>query len=393
MVKKTVNVKLRLAVLVAASIFGGARPVAGQGAEPQLKVVPTGRVLVDGALYASPQKEKFPDGMAIPEARLGAGMTYGLWSAGIDVGYAYAKVGLRNMWIQYDFNPSTALRVGNFIHQFGLQSTSKSKKTTFEEPVASAPFTPGLQLGAMLTHWTPRFFGAVSGHVESSALTQVMNAPLFTQQGYGFLSRLVVRDVRSEGPIVSGGLSLGFATPQRRVKDMADVHDGFYLSANFPTKVVQEKALSVQVEEAKNLFKVSPEILAAYGRTAVEGQYFFQTVSRRGGLDAFKAQSCYVNVRTLLTRGRYSYVASAAQLADPGKGALECVADWNWTSLSDSKSGILGGRATSAGVTLNYYFNRYVTGRLNYTYTHTWDRAGFQPETLNVVQARLMVLF
>lgn len=34
---------------------------------PKLQVTPSGRILMDGALYASPQKEQFPDGMAIPE--------------------------------------------------------------------------------------------------------------------------------------------------------------------------------------------------------------------------------------------------------------------------------------------------------------------------------------
>lgn len=375
---------LTAAILACGTAYGG---------EPELKVTPTGRVLIDGAAYVSPHKSRFPDGMAIPEARLGANMSYGRWSAGLDVGYAYAKIGLRNMWAQYGFTERDALRVGNFIHQFGLQSTSNSKKCTFEQPVASALFTPGLQLGAMFTHWTPRFFGAVSAHVESSALTQVMNEPLFNQQGYGLLSRFALRNVLQKGPVLHAGLSLGFATPQRTVKDQVDVHDGFLISANFPTKVVQEKALSAQVDHARNLFKISPELVAAQGRAALEAQYFYQTVGRSGGCRAFAAQGCWVNLRMLLTRGSYSYSPSSAQLADPVKNALECVADWNWSDLSDRRAGISGGRATSAGMTLNYYVNRYVTARLNYTYTHTWDRGDLPRETLGVFQARLMVLF
>lgn len=367
--------------------------VASGEEEPQLKVVPTGRVLIDGALYATPQKEQFPDGMAIPEVRLGANMKYGKWSAGLDFGYAYAKIGMRNMWAQYDFTPTNSLRIGNFIHQFGLQSTSRSKKVTFEEPLASMLFTPGLQLGAMFTHHSPLFFGAVSAHVESSALTQVMNKPLFNQQGYGLLTRLVMRKVGTDGPIFHGGVSLGFATPQRTLKDQTDMHDGFLISANFSTKVVQEKAISAQIDNARNLFKISPEIIVAQGRGAVEAQYFYQTIGRKEDMNAFNSQSFYVTLRGLLIRGHYSYVSSTAQLADPNKNALECVVNWNWSNLSDSKAGIFGGRANCAGVTLNYYINRYVTARLNYSYTHTWDRVGFTPKSLNAFQARLMVLF
>lgn len=136
---------------------------------PKLQVTPSGRILMDGALYASPQKEQFPDGMAIPEVRLGAKFKYGKWSANIDMGYAYAKLGLRNIWLEYGFNNHSSIRFGNFIHQFGLQSTSLSLKSTFEQPLASALFTPGLQLGVMYVNYTPAFYGAVSAHVESSA--------------------------------------------------------------------------------------------------------------------------------------------------------------------------------------------------------------------------------
>lgn len=110
---------------------------------------------MDGALYASPQKEQFPDGMAIPEVGLGAKFKYGKWSANIDMGYAYAKLGLRNIWLEYGFNNHSSIRFGNFIHQFGLQSTSLSLKSTFEQPLASALFTPGLQLGVMYVNYTP----------------------------------------------------------------------------------------------------------------------------------------------------------------------------------------------------------------------------------------------
>ena len=105
-------------------------PLLINASEPEFKVRPTGRILIDGALYASPQKSLFPDGMAIPEVRLGANMTYGKWSSSIDVSYSYAKLGMRNMWIEYGFNQNNSLRIGNFIHQYGLQSTSQSVKVT-----------------------------------------------------------------------------------------------------------------------------------------------------------------------------------------------------------------------------------------------------------------------
>lgn len=363
------------------------------GEQPEIKVVPSGRALIDGALYASPQKGSFPDGMAIPEVRLGAKMTYAKWSANIDVAFAYSKIGLRNMWIEYGFDPHNSLRIGNFIHQYGLQSTSTSVKDTYEQPVASALYTPGLQLGAMFVHYSPRFYAAASFHVESSALSQAVNAPLFNQQGYGLLSRLVYRQKKDGSPIWHVGFSGGFATPQRKVEDNVDIHDGFTVSANFPTRVAQVSALGATIDKAMNLFKFTPELVVAHKRLAFEGQYFFQQVNRRQGLRAFRSQSGYASLRGLVCGGDYSYVTSTAQLAAPKSKTLECVLNYNYSTLVDARAGISGGRCNVASVTFNYYFNPYITARLNYFYAHTWDRAGVDPMTLNGFQARLMVLF
>lgn len=359
----------------------------------KLEVRPTGRILMDGALYASPDKDNFPDGVAIPEVRLGANMTYGRWSSLIDVGLAYGKVGMRNMWIQYSFDRHNALRFGNFIHQYGLQSTSQSLKHTFEQPIASALFTPGIQLGAMFTHWDARWFAAGSVHAEKSAVTQVMNLPTFNQQGYGLLSRVVLRGHPAEDRTWHVGLSGGFSTPQRTLEEGVDIHNGFTFDATFPTKVIQRTAISATVGEAMNLFKFTPEVLLACNRLAFEGQYFYQQVNRRHGAHAFRAHSAYATVRGLIKGGGYGYSAANAQLTNPTKGALECVLDYNHARLTDSRAGIYGGLANSVSATFNYYFNPYITARLNYTFTHTWDHGVHMSETLNVFQARLMVMF
>ena len=365
--------------------------------EPKLKLTPTARVLIDGALYASPEKKLFKDGLAIPEARVGVKMSYGKWSSWIDMAFAYGKVGLRNMWIEYAFNKNHSLRFGNYIQPYGYQSTTTlSLKCTFEQPMAAAPFTPGILLGGMYTFKNPTFWAAASFHVESAALTNVMNYPMFTQQGYGLLTRLVWRQKNSgigDAPILQAGVSAGFVTPQRTLEGNEDVHDGFALAATYPTKVTTLEAVGTNVNNARNLFKFTPELCLAYKRCALEGQYFFQTIDRKGKLPSYISQSGYVTLRTLLTRGQYGYDSDVAMVTHPKKNTLELAIDYNYITLSDSHAGIYGGRANSFNATLNYYFNPYVTARLNYTYTHTWNRTGFDPTTLNGFQARLMVLF
>ena len=64
--------------------------------EPKFTVKPTGRILMDGAVYLGGNTgaeeagdTKFVNGVAIPDVRLGAKASYGKWKAKVDVGFAY----------------------------------------------------------------------------------------------------------------------------------------------------------------------------------------------------------------------------------------------------------------------------------------------------------------
>ena len=97
-----------------------------------LKIRPTGRILMDGGLFHSDNKN-FVDGVAIPDARIGVKATYGKYKAKVDIGYAYGKVSLKDIFVERQFSSHALLRVGNFVHQFGLQSSTSSsmKKMIF----------------------------------------------------------------------------------------------------------------------------------------------------------------------------------------------------------------------------------------------------------------------
>ena len=86
---------------------------------PKFSVKPTGRILMDGAVYMGgngniqeDEDTRFVDGVAIPDLRLGVKASYGKWKAKVDVGFGYGKVGLKDTYLEYDFNPSNLLRVG-----------------------------------------------------------------------------------------------------------------------------------------------------------------------------------------------------------------------------------------------------------------------------------------
>ena len=68
--------RFTIAAISAIAMLGaGFNAYAGDD-EPKLEIKPTGRVLMDGAIYA-PDGDGFADGAALPDIRLGAKVNYG----------------------------------------------------------------------------------------------------------------------------------------------------------------------------------------------------------------------------------------------------------------------------------------------------------------------------
>ena len=125
--------------IVAAAV---ALSATAQDTENTLSIKPTGRILADGAVYfPGNEKENFVSGVAIPDVRVGVKASYGKWKAKIDLGFAYSKVNMKDIYVEYDFNSSNLLRAGYFVQQFGLNSvTSSSMKETEEEATSNEFF-------------------------------------------------------------------------------------------------------------------------------------------------------------------------------------------------------------------------------------------------------------
>lgn len=379
---------MKTAILTAALALCATMTATAQENEPRFSIAPTGRILIDGALFCSPQKESFADGAAIPEVRVGAKMSYGQWDALVDIGFAYNKVGMRDVYVRYNFNDSQLLQIGSFVHQYGLQSaTSSSMKVCMEEPVSNAVFEEDFRLGAMYEYADNRWLATASVHFDANATTTVLLTPdHYTREAYGFCSRLVVHPICEPGKVVQVGISGGYATPANREDKTFD------FEANFPTRVVRVQALNAVVDKAHNLWKFTPELLLSYGPVALEAQYYYQRVNRFDGRSPFTSQGAYALCRGLLTGGSYGYALKPGALATPKKGSLEAVMMYSYTNLTDVSAGVWGGRANDLSFTLNYYINRYVIARLHYGYTHVWDNAAGRRD-MNGFMARLQVIF
>ncbi len=371
---------------------------AQESSEPKFTIKPTGRILMDGAVYlggnddynADAGDKKFVDGVAIPDLRLGVKAGYGNWKAKIDVGFGYGKVSLKDVFIEYDFNENHLVKAGYFVPQFGLNSeTSSSMKPSYEEPSSNEFFYANPRLLALSYVFDKgQYFAAVTAFAEANAMKE--NATEMDKQGWGAQTRLVWRPLHSEGNAFQIGCSLNYSTPTE------DDHSAFSYSSNFPSRVSKVNLLTANIDHARGLFKMTPEVLLIHNNFALEAQYYYMNVARQDGFHNYRAQGAYGLFRTLLFGGIYGYSHADCGMATPPAKSLELVLGYNYTNASDSRAGIFGGISNDASCTFNYYINKYMIARLRYSYTNVRNRLVeglLSSRHVNTIEARLQIIF
>lgn len=366
--------------------------IRAQEEEPKLIVKPSGRILMDATyVHADHQGDDLRSGVGIPDMRVGVGFTYGQWKGKIDMGYAYGKVNMKDVWIQYDFDKQNFVRGGYFIHQYGYQScTSSSFKETMEEPQSNAVFNNDRMPGVMFEHTDAKTLATLSLVVETDAMKQTTDKT--GDEAVGALTRLVYHPHTERGNMFHIGISGGIEGA-RYSSDPALNHKQFTLASRWPMRVAKVTAQEAVITDAKVMYKFTPEVLYSSGRFAVAAQYFWNRINRSNGLHSFTGTGAYVTLRGLIKGRNYSYTMNDGGLAIPDPGNMELCLQYNYTSLSDASAGIRGGYLNDWALTYNYYPNKYMIWRIRASLTKVTNRSGFDDNNVSILETRFQVKF
>ena len=359
--------------------------------EPKVSIKPTGRILLDAA-YVKPQEEedKLKSGAAIPDFRVGVSFSYDKWKAKIDVGYAYGKIGMKDVIVEYGFNKKNFLRGGYFIHQYGFQSsTSSSFKETMEEPQSNAAFNNDRTLGLMYEHNGDKFLGTFSFIVETDAMKQTTD--VIGNEAVGAQTRLLYRPYTERGKMFQVGISGGIEGA-RYSSDKELNHKQFTLSTRWPTRVAKVTSQVAEVTDAKTMYKFSPEVMYSYGRFAVIGQYFLNSITRDKGLSTFTGSGTYVTLRGLIKGRNYAPNMVDGGIATPDPGNMDICLQYNYTDLTDVSAGVYGGYLNDWALCYNYYINKYMIWRVRASWTKV-QNLGFFSNECTILETRFQVKF
>ncbi|SNU04954.1 phosphate-selective porin OprO and OprP [Prevotellaceae bacterium MN60] len=323
--------------------------------------------------------------------RIGVGFIYGQWKGKVDMCFAYGKVNIKDVFLQYDLDEQNFLRGGYFIHQYGYQScTSSSFKETMEEPQSNAVFNNDRMMGLKFEHMDDRFLATASVVVETDAMKQTTDVT--GNEAVGAMSRLLYHPFAEPGKIFHVGVSGGIEGARYDANESQN-HKQFTLSTRWPTRVAKVNSQQAVVTDAKIMYKLSPKILYSFGRFAVIGQYFYNRISHDNGLNAFRGSGAYVTLRGLLKGHYYKYTKIDGGLATPDAGNMELCLQYNYTSLSDASAGIYGGYLSDWALCYNYYINKYMIWRIRGSWTKVTNRSNFADNEVSIFETRLQVKF
>lgn len=384
-------------LLGAAMVASSISPVFAQDEKPKFKFTPGGRILFDAAVF-SPTKKTFNDGVAIPDIRIGGTAEYGKWKAKLDIGFGFGSLSVKDVFLQYTFDPHNQLRAGYFVQQFGYQSaTSSSFKPMFEAPITDSYMNcTGRNIGIMYEYDKGPFLATASlifGDQFNLRDNQIGRLSV------GGISRLLWRPLHETGKIAQIGVSGWYQSAEHlKTKDengqMVNSLGFFNYSVNYPTKVDEVTLMSASLPDSRGVAKVSPELCLSTSRVGLEAQYYYMNVNRKDGLKAYTAQGAYGYLRCLLIGDKeYNYSSADGGIATPGPKTLEVVAGYDYTNANCTNSGINAGISNDASVTFNYYVNKYMICRLRYSYTNVHSSATVPTGHVNMVEARIQFKF
>ena len=306
------------------------------------------------------------------------------------MGYAYGKVGLKDVWLQYSFDKENFIRGGYFIHQYGFQSsTSSSFKETMEEPQSNAAFNNDRTPGLMFEHNGNKFLGTFSVFAETDAMKQTSD--VIGNEAVGVLTRLLYRPYTERGMMFQIGVNGGIEGARYSSEDEKN-HKQFTLSTRWPTRVAKVNSQVAEVTDAKTMYKFSPEVMYSYGRFAAIGQYFLNSITRDNNQSTFTGSGAYVTLRGLVKGRNYAPNMVDGGIATPDPGNMDICLQYNYTALTDASAGVYGGYLNDWALCYNYYINKYMIWRVRASWTKVTNFGYFDNE-LFALETRLQVKF
>lgn len=379
-----------LVALILVSLSTKAQSVNIKVDDDVLKITPAGRMYLDGATFID-DKTDLSNGVTMSDLRLGIKAKYKSWEVKMDIGYHHSKVSAKDVFVQYNLNKSSYFRLGNYYESYALDQMESTSNTAFITKNASAiVFGPNRKIGLSYIGWKKLYWVSAGAFADSGALNNDKEG----DDGYSVNGRFVFTPFKEKGKI----LHLGLAGVVRKADANGRDEDGidkYNRQFKFSTPIVNEvdktQAIDISIPNADFQAKYAAELIAGWGPVYFQGEYFHSNVKRRMGLPSYISDGAYGQIGFLAIGGDYNYSSAWARMSAPRAGSLEFAARYNYTNLD--RGNFKGGTMSDITLGANYYLNKYMAVKLNYSYASLGKNAKLANENISVFSVRYQVVF
>lgn len=336
-----------------------------------------GRVFFDGGAFFN-DTTHLGNSFQVNDIRLGA-LIHFLegWEAKIELGYGDSKIALKDVYLNYEYKENS-FRLGYHFEPFGNARVGTANFRFMTDAVSDKALGNSRKLGISYSY-NQKWFNFMGGVFSDGDIQK--SKPL--DQGYSVAAKLVGRPLLQEKRLIHIGVAPRFNSSQ----------DEVVFSAGSPTDLLAKDDntfLDARVDQVINQWKLDLETILLYDKWYFQGQYFLAHLNRFAA-DNYNGKGGYAQLGYMLIGAKHNYNPRTGMIVNPAPKSLELLLRYNNVNLNDA--GIRGGRLSDVSVGMNYFINKYVAAKLNYTRMMVGDSSPRGGQNFDLLQGRVQFNF
>lgn len=335
-----------------------------------------GRAFFDGGVFLKDTARE--NSFQINDLRVGTIIHFlDAWEAKIELGYGDSKISLKDVYLNYEYKNSS-FRLGYHFEPFGNARVGTSNYRFITNAVSDKALGNSRKLGFSYSY-NHKWFNFIGGVFSDGDIQK--SKPV--NQGYSLAAKVVGRPLMEDKKLIHIGVAPRFNSSHKEVS----------FSARAPTDLLAKADntfLDAHISQVINQWKLDLETILLYNKWYFQGQYFLASLNRFAA-ENYKAKGGYAQCGYMVLGAKHNYNAKTGMIVNPAPRSLEILLRYDNMNLNDA--GIRGGRLSDISVGVNYFINKYVAAKVNYTRMMIGHSSPQGKDDFDLLQGRVQISF
>lgn len=336
-----------------------------------------GRVFFDGGVFMNDTVDRGTS-FQVNDIRLGTVIRIqDAWEAKIELGYGDSKISLKDIYLNYTYK-ANSFRLGYHYEPFGNARVGTANFRFMTNATSDKALGNSRKLGISYSYnhdWF-NFMGGVFSDGDIQKSKQL-------DQGYSLAAKVIGRPLMDDRRLIHIGVAPRFSSGQKEVT----------FNGGVPTDLLAKddnSFLNATIGQVTNQWKLDLELIMLYEKWYFHGQYF-QAHLNRFAADNYNGKGGYAQMGYMILGAKHNYNARTGMVTNPAPKSLELLVRYDNVNLNDA--GITGGRLSDVSVGMNYFINKFIAAKINYTRMMVGESSPMGGDDFDLIQARIQLSF